>query len=45
MILLLDEPFRALEHPYTQALLAAIPGRQRKAPPILPDAPRDDVRH
>jgi len=23
------------EHPYTQALLAAIPGRQRKAPPAL----------
>jgi peptide/nickel transport system ATP-binding protein len=33
------------EHPYTQALLAAVPGRQRKAPPILPDAPHDDVRH
>jgi peptide/nickel transport system ATP-binding protein len=33
------------EHPYTQALLAAIPGRQRKAPPILSDAPRNDVRH
>jgi peptide/nickel transport system ATP-binding protein len=33
------------EHPYTQALLAAIPGRQRKEPPISPDAPRDDVRH
>ncbi|MBR1285628.1 ABC transporter ATP-binding protein [Bradyrhizobium sp. AUGA SZCCT0177] len=33
------------EHPYTQALLAAIPGRQRKAPPISPDALRDDVRH
>ena len=33
------------EHPYTQALLAAIPGRQRKALPIVPDAPRDDVRH
>jgi peptide/nickel transport system ATP-binding protein len=29
------------EHPYTQALLAAVPGRQRKAPPILPDATRD----
>jgi peptide/nickel transport system ATP-binding protein len=33
------------EHPYTQALLAAIPGRQRKAPPISSDALRDDVRH
>jgi peptide/nickel transport system ATP-binding protein len=33
------------EHPYTQALLAAVPGRQRKAPPILPDATRDDARH
>ena len=33
------------EHPYTQALLAAVPGRQRKALPIVPDAPRDDVRH
>jgi peptide/nickel transport system ATP-binding protein len=33
------------EHPYTQALLAAVPGRQRKALPIVPDAPRDDLRH
>jgi peptide/nickel transport system ATP-binding protein len=33
------------EHPYTQALLAAVPGRQRKAPPILSDTMRDDVRH
>jgi len=32
------------EHPYTQALLAAVPGRQRKAPPILAAAPRDDAR-
>jgi hypothetical protein len=30
---------------YTQALLAAIPGRQRKEPPISPDTPRDDLRH
>ena len=33
------------EHPYTQALLAAIPGRQRKEPTVSPDAPRHDVRH
>ena len=33
------------EHPYTQALLAAIPGRKRKEPPISPDTPRDDLRH
>ena len=33
------------EHPYTQALLAAIPGRKRKAPFISSETPRDDVRH
>jgi peptide/nickel transport system ATP-binding protein len=33
------------EHPYTQALLAAVPGRQRKTPPILADVPRDGARH
>jgi peptide/nickel transport system ATP-binding protein len=33
------------EHPYTQALLAAIPGRRGKAPPISSDALRDDARH
>jgi len=32
------------EHPYTQALLAAVPGRQRKAPPISPDTLHDDAR-
>jgi peptide/nickel transport system ATP-binding protein len=33
------------EHPYTQALLAAIPGRRGKTPPISSDALRDDARH
>jgi peptide/nickel transport system ATP-binding protein len=33
------------EHPYTQALLAAIPGRQRKAPPMSSETLRDDVRY
>lgn len=33
------------EHPYTQALLSAIPGRQRKAPPLLSETPRGDLRH
>jgi peptide/nickel transport system ATP-binding protein len=33
------------EHPYTQALLAAIPGRQRKAPFISTETPRGDARH
>lgn len=31
--------------PYTQALLAAIPGGQRKALTISPDALRGGVRH
>ena len=33
------------EHPYTQALLAAIPARQRKAPPMSSETLRDDVRY
>jgi peptide/nickel transport system ATP-binding protein len=33
------------EHPYTQALLSAIPGRQRKSPPLLSETPPGDVRH